>query len=127
MSQCGFQPADLYYAPCGREAGHSGPCAHPFADKHAAVDDVCLVAVGFRLKRYQNDEVLALSLPSPLCDSQWIQTTPLPGLFLLCRWSDSFDDDMPPDRFQVKAETREKLMDLLRLLAAPITQQGKPS
>lgn len=28
---CGFQPADLRYAPCTREAGHDGPCAHPFA------------------------------------------------------------------------------------------------
>ncbi len=33
MAKCGFQPADLNYAPCTREAGHDGPCAHPLAQR----------------------------------------------------------------------------------------------
>lgn len=28
---CGYQPADTRYAPCTRDAGHEGPCAHDFA------------------------------------------------------------------------------------------------
>lgn len=32
MKPCGLQPADLRYAPCTRDAGHDGPCAHPLAE-----------------------------------------------------------------------------------------------
>lgn len=28
--KCGYQPEDRRYAPCAREAGHEGPCAHDF-------------------------------------------------------------------------------------------------
>lgn len=31
MKTCNYQPDDLLYAPCTREIGHDGPCAHPFA------------------------------------------------------------------------------------------------
>jgi hypothetical protein len=31
-TRCGFIPPTPCYAPCTREWGHSGPCAHPFAE-----------------------------------------------------------------------------------------------
>lgn len=46
MSQCNHQPKNQNYAPCTREAGHDGPCAHPFSPEreiailNAHLDDI---------------------------------------------------------------------------------------
>ena len=79
-----------------------------------------LRSVGFRDKTYQDETKLAYSLPSPLTDSQWIEATSgMPSLFLLCRFSPMYDDDTPPDRFQVVIETRGAMRRLLTELGAP--------
>lgn len=38
MNACGHQPQDTYYGPCTREAGHTGPCAHPPARQQEATE-----------------------------------------------------------------------------------------
>lgn len=30
VNRCNYQPEDQRYAPCTREKGHDGPCAHEF-------------------------------------------------------------------------------------------------
>ena len=46
------------------------------------------------------------------------------GVFVLCRWSDMWDDDdIPPDRFIVKAKTMGQLRDLLAALG--VTKGGE--
>jgi hypothetical protein len=36
-ARCGFVPPTPGYAPCTREAGHAGPCAHPLSNDAAGI------------------------------------------------------------------------------------------
>lgn len=78
-----------------------------------------LRSVGFRDKRYQGSTRLVLPFENCTSDSQWIEVGPAScshGYFTLCRWSEDYDDDMPPDHVEVKAKTRSQLLQLLTAL-----------
>lgn len=64
MNTCNYQPADRNYAPCTRQAGHDGPCAHPFVKRlllealhdRTPIDEAWLRSKGWREWEPSDDE-----------------------------------------------------------------------
>lgn len=97
---------------------HFAPAAAP---DDGPIDEAWLRSIGFVPKLYQGGVVLAMKMPNSI-DHQWIETGPASeshGFFVLCRWCDSYSDDMPPDRVEVVAKTRSALLQLLSALNIP--------
>ncbi len=74
-------------------------------------------SIGAKTKRYQGEDVLALSIPHQISGhSQWIETTPASfshhSHFVIRRWSDLFDDGQPPDLIEICLKSRKRLLML---------------
>lgn len=96
----------------------------PFEQPDTPITEKWLRSVGFKHKHYQRQDVFAISFKCPIGDPQWIETTELPGAFLLCRMSPMYDDDTPPDRISVSAPTRGAMRRLCAALGITIAEKG---
>jgi hypothetical protein len=94
------------------------------ADDDLPITEEWLRSVGFKAKTYQGDTVLALRIAKgPIGDDQWLELNDeTNGVFLLCRWSPIYDDDTPPDRVEVVADTRGDLRGLCHFLHSPLKE-----
>jgi len=103
---------------------------HPADDDEAITED-WLREVGFKSKTYQESEVLALNIPKGVIgDTQWIELEDeTNGVFLLCRWSELYEDydgdDLPPDRVEVVCRTMGQLRRLCAALGIELTEKAR--
>lgn len=82
--------------------------------------------VGFTDKKYQRNSVLAIKVPCPIGDSQWLEVPKDCNyhIFTLCRWSDSCTTSTPPDRVLIgSVDTMSDLKNLCSALGITLNER----